>query len=214
MNHRDIRELLADFALGRLEGGQRDRIQEHLAGCSRCREWLATYELLGRALEARQAADHPRGELAEWAVLDGELPEAASRHLAECPSCRSELERLREAISAARETRPREPAVRWASAAAVAVLLLAGSLLLFTRQPTATDQIIRGGVLTGEQTFTGRSIVASDVELQPGSRIVFEAGKMVALGDGFVVGSRVTFEAATDDRPGGSGKPEREAPGS
>lgn len=215
MSHRDTRELLPDFAQGRLEAEGRAAIEEHLAVCPACREWLETYHLLGRALAAQEETEHPdSADLAAWAARNDELPPGAAAHLEGCAECGREVELLTAAIRAARgaeqieevesrRLRPRRGrmAIAWTAAASLVLLVLAGSLLLDFRGDEERDYVISGVTLSGEETISARSIHASAAKILPGSAVVFEAGELIALGEDFVVASGATFEAgnsATD----------------
>lgn len=217
MTHQEIRGLLADHALGRLGQRERAAIDEHLAGCSACRGWLTTYDLLGRSLGRPTPLEHPdAAELAGWAVLHAaDLPAEATAHLEACPACRRELDLLGAALTAARgdlpdaEAEPRRLARRrkpraaaWAAAAAVALAVVAGWILLAPRSELDRERVIAGGHLTGNATISARSIYAANVEIASGSNIILEVGDMVTLGEGFVVASGATFAAGAVGSPG------------
>ena len=50
--HRELRELLGSYALGHLEGAERDRLRAHLDGCADCRAELADLAPLAARLAA------------------------------------------------------------------------------------------------------------------------------------------------------------------
>lgn len=207
MNHREASKLLAELEQGRLRPPQREEVERHLEACPACREWLAAYGLLGRAL-AGAAAEHPEaGELAAWAVAgSGESPGSLGEHLAQCPDCRRDAELVGAALAAARGDEQREEADRrrlakrrfaLASAAAAAALVLAvlgGTLISRPAPDAAQEQVLSGRTLVGEETFVGPSIHASGVKIESGSRIVFEAEDLVTFGEGFEVASGASLE--------------------
>lgn len=203
MSHREIHALLAEYAQGRLETASATEIAAHLAGCPDCREWLATYGLLERAL-AEGAGRHPASaELAAWAAAGDDPPAAAAAHLQACAGCARELRLVSQAIAAARgpeqaeedlAERPRRSRIVWA-AAAVALLVLGGSQLLELRRAPESEYVISGVRLASEETITARSIHASAAEIAAGGNVVFAGADRIALGEGFVVAAGARFEA-------------------
>lgn len=101
MTHEEIRDLLASYALGALEAGERDNVAAHLVGCEKCRT-----------------------EFAEYADVADALPEALALAApsAVSPSARSWL------LTAVRPSRRRLPILRL-TAAAVMVALIASVIL-------------------------------------------------------------------------------------
>ena len=226
VRHRYGSELLADYAARRLDARSRPIVEEHLAECADCREWLETYRLLASGLATEQTTGHlPSADLAAWAVLEDQPPGKAVAHLAACATCGRELELVTAAIRAARrEGHEEQPAswwrpggrrrAVWLAAASLVLVVLAGSLLLTLRGGTTQTYEISGVVLAGEETFTARSIHASDVEIRPASEIVFQAEELVVLGEDFVVASQATFEAGITppSSRGAAGKDRRTQP--
>lgn len=212
MKHSEIQGLLADWAAGGSDPTPTATLEDHLTRCLDCREWVETYRLLGNALAARTAAEHPSSaELGAWAALDGPPPDAARAHLATCPACREELEIVRAAVLAARDDahhdlsvarapRVKRSVLRWAAAAGIAFLGIAGSIWFLSREESPPQYVMSGGAFTGDEVISAPSIHASQMVVQSGSRVVFEASEMVSLGDGFVVAADATFEAGTTGR--------------
>jgi len=68
MNCRQVVELMTDYIEGILSTDERDRFEEHIAGCDGCRAYLAQMQT-ARNL-AHRLADEPLPESIERELLD------------------------------------------------------------------------------------------------------------------------------------------------
>lgn len=112
MNHRQAVEYLPDYEAGSLNGDAEKAVERHVEGCSSCRDWLSTRDLLAGAMsrEWDRGRDHPDSDLLALCVVRPEEIHEPDRdelreHLHSCPVCRHDLSSLQEAV---REARPVE----------------------------------------------------------------------------------------------------------
>lgn len=145
--HEEMERLLPWLANGTLAGGERDRVERHLAACPACREELAREQALAAALcEAGEIAPSPHP--AQLARLLGRLDEPAAAEPAPARP-RPFARRLRRLAAGT------PVPVRWALAAQLALV----ALLLATgdwrpeppagSQPAATFQTLSDPVAPG-----------------------------------------------------------------
>jgi hypothetical protein len=91
--------LMTDYQSGHLDAATRIAVEQHLRGCSECRE---TLELM-RALSGKKLDDtFPAGGHPMWALLaayyenpgglDSSLHDRVAEHLKSCPECASDVE--------------------------------------------------------------------------------------------------------------------------
>lgn len=212
MSHDTILQDLADYSTGRLEPASRRRIDEHLASCTECASWLATYRLLASSLEP---GPHPRSrQLALYAIAPGELLQEDRQrirtHLDVCRPCRSELQLTQAATHEAR--RPRRLRPRWrrwkvgaaipsvprrlAIAAGVVLLLITGTALLYHRSPATNGAAPTARTLHGNQLLEGDGVVIAATEIAPGADVTIRADQLVIFGEGFsmAAGAKLTVE--------------------
>jgi hypothetical protein len=94
---------LADFAAGRLSGGERAEIEAHALQCSDCREMAEAYRMMAAA------AVHPESSaIAERAILSEAVKpgDEVTAHLGSCADCADDLAAARaaNAVAGMRET--------------------------------------------------------------------------------------------------------------
>ncbi len=203
MHHLEASNLLTHYLSGDLRPGRRKEVEEHLAQCSECAEWVATYSLFTEAL-----VEHPPSlELARFALapetLDPPSRESCAEHLKRCRECRGQLELVRQAAS---ETRPvrvpapvRSPTRRrvWVALAASAVLVFGATFALRTTDRLPADYVLANSTLRGDQTILAdRSILVEATDVAPGAALKLES-EVVAFGDGFSVKNGATLVVVT-----------------
>ena len=106
MDHADARQLISDWARGRLDASRAQEVAEHTKSCADCTaaaEAVARLEAEGRRL-ATGVSPHPSPEtLARYVALPGESStlELASVgvHLRECATCREDVDLVRAAAA-------------------------------------------------------------------------------------------------------------------
>jgi hypothetical protein len=153
--HDELRQLLGGYVLGGLDAHDRQRLEEHLAGCEACREELASYAPLPGLL--RQAGPVPDRD-------DRPSPDLLPRLL-------SEVQR--------RRTVRRRAAVL-AAAAAVVVALAGAWLARPTEEPAPERQATTVALsAVGEGAAEGS---AELVEKGWGTELVLEASSLPAAG--------------------------------
>ncbi|MFW6012073.1 MAG: hypothetical protein ACOC92_00015 [bacterium] len=148
MKHRQAIEYLSELGTGSLDANAEEALASHAERCPRCRDWLATRDLLAEGLGRDRSAggEHPDSELLALCVLRPEEVDESDReelrsHLRRCPVCQEDMALTREAVQGARPgemspvaaPRPRVPVLprrrAWVAAALV-VVSLGGGLLL------------------------------------------------------------------------------------
>jgi len=219
MDHREIEVCLPDFAAGNLDEATSANISLHIEKCAGCRSWLETYESLFAEMSRPEENEHPTSEILALRVtrpeeeyeFDGADLE---HHLSACEDCRQDLERVGEAVRAARpspipaaNTSPFKVArVWWRVAAAGIVGVGLGSLLMFGRLGVDKPEIelfeISDTVIEGTQLIQSEgSITISQVRIKDGATVTIHAGDSVAFGNGFQVGpeTRVSIGAGPSD---------------
>ncbi|MFQ6130633.1 MAG: anti-sigma factor family protein [Armatimonadota bacterium] len=140
MNCQQVREQLADYSAGFVQGDRRQRVKAHLSECEMCRERLAEYRELDRLL------GNDRLEAGE-ALVQGVMARVRAEP---APVRRPWLDRL-ESLG---------PALAWASVVSCAMLVLYAHLVewlelvgpltidwSFLAQPTAAMLFVAGAVL-------------------------------------------------------------------
>lgn len=216
MNHRWVERRLSEFAAGELPAVLHARVRSHVESCEECRAWLETLAFFRDALGSGGASASPghpsSAELAEWAVGRRDVPAGAQRHLESCPECHRALTLTRQATrTAGRDESSRRGWVsaterpflrRLAAAAGIALVLLAGGLLLRRSGPGESNYRVPAGYLVGEQVidFPG-SIEAAGVQIDSGSSISFKARESVVLGEGFVVAQDASLTVEVTEPP-------------
>jgi hypothetical protein len=144
MDHREIEGYLPEFAAGDLDEATRATVASHVDQCGDCRAWLETYETLFAAMPRREEYQHPASEILALCVTRPEEEyefEGANldHHLNDCEDCRKDLERVGDAVRAARpspssfaHTSPSKLASSWWRVAAAGIVGIGiGSLLIF-----------------------------------------------------------------------------------
>jgi anti-sigma factor RsiW len=118
--HADVEELLGAYALDAVDDDERERIEEHLAGCPRCRAEVAEHREVA-AMLGQSGSAAPEGV---WDKIVGALDEAP-------PPLRMEIARTRRR-SEQRSARRWSPWLQRGllAAAAVAMVALVGALLV------------------------------------------------------------------------------------
>jgi hypothetical protein len=144
MRHRDAVAYLPDFALDSLDASTRAAVESHVDRCAACKSWLKTHEFLAETLIGSPDREHPDSSLLALCAVRPEEEYELDRsgfnhHLEICGECREDLERVRDAISAARPataraahaTSPKLISSWWRIAAAAIAGLAIGSLFTF-----------------------------------------------------------------------------------
>lgn len=168
-------------------------------------------------LLARSAVDRTAVSASDARLLD--------EHLAHCASCRGEMRLARAALTEAAQPestdrgwlgRLRESSLtghrRLALAASVFFALFTAGVLYLARpavgpeaDPALDEVEISEMKIRGTEVFQApRSLLATAIEVVEGSDVIFRAGEVVALGNGFAVSSEASFTVDT----GGSTPPE------
>ncbi|MDP6668490.1 MAG: zf-HC2 domain-containing protein [Candidatus Krumholzibacteria bacterium] len=104
MEHSELRELLSDYSMGKLEGERARLLETHLGSCPECRHTLKLIGEIRRELETHGESlleGHPDADsLVSFALDDGELetPDYAriGLHIRSCSNCESEVRKVRE----------------------------------------------------------------------------------------------------------------------
>lgn len=212
MGHSQAVLKLPDYVAGELDAAARDAVERHAAGCPECRSWLDAYRTLATALggDGGGAEEHASSEEVALLAVDPAGLEEARRdaleaHLSSCGGCRGELELALAALgraagtAAAPAARPRpEASWRLAVGLAAGLVLLVAVGSLFERaaapQPPPAEFELAAESISGSRSFEAqRSIRASRVSIEDGSRVDLRAGEAVELGDGFSVGKGATL---------------------
>ena len=107
MDHREIEGYLPDFAAGDLDEATRVAVAAHVDQCADCRSWLETYETLFAGMSRREENQHPTSEILALRITrpeeDYEFDGAdLDHHFNDCEDCRQDLERVGDAVRAAR----------------------------------------------------------------------------------------------------------------
>ena len=138
MTHKEIHGNLQDYVLGLLSPGQNSEVVEHLTTCSSCRQIV---------IEEREV-----GILVRSALSCTETPDKA---------------RLRSLMPAV----PKNPKRRLVSAwtprlapAMIALLLIAGSLLVFSPDPQRQMSFFAAGTVTATSTNTPTATIAQETK--------------------------------------------------
>lgn len=209
MNHRQAVEYLPHYEAGSLNHDTEEAVERHLEGCSSCRDWLSTRDLLADALAGGQGRtrDHPDSDLLALCVVRPEEIHEPDRdelreHLISCPVCRQDLSSLQEAVREARPVKSKHVEVYrpspWrlsgrsglVAASLVAVLLgggLVGLLGLFL------DRIPPGGAHSDGASAHGSPPVASSEPMNELSGRDLEGTRLVS-GDRRLVVSKLTVK--------------------
>jgi len=143
MNHREIEGYLPDFAAGELDEAKRATVVSHIDECEECQSWLETHDLLFTAISQREENQHPTSEILALCVTRPEEEYEFNgadldHHLNDCEDCRKDLERVCDAVRAARpspssfaHTSPSKLTSSWWRVAAAGILGVGiGSLLI------------------------------------------------------------------------------------
>jgi len=219
MDHREIEGCLADFAAGDLDEATSADISLHIENCAECRSWLETYESLFAEMSRREENQHPTSEILALRVTrpeeEYEFDGAdLDHHLSACEDCRQDLERVGEAVRAARPSptptanTPLFKVARswWRVAAAGIVGIGIGSLLIFGTlgidQPDNELFEISDTVIEGTHLIeTEGSITISHVRIKDGATVTIHAGDSVAFGNGFQVGPETRVSVGAGSGP-------------
>jgi anti-sigma factor RsiW len=146
MSHDAIRELLAPVALGAAEPDEVARVEEHVAGCTGCREELAGLRSAADVLALAVPQHDPSPALRE-SLMTRVRAEAAERQAAAEPAERAPRRgfgsRVRGTLSSIRPW----PAV--AVAAVIAALLLGWNIVLQTSEDSGGGEQVAALSVTG-----------------------------------------------------------------
>lgn len=217
MRHRLAIEYLPEVGTGSLDASAEEALASHAERCPRCRDWLATRDLLAEVLGRDRSAggEHPDSELLALCVLRPEEVDESDReglrsHLGRCPVCQEDIVLTREAIQGARPgeisptaaPRPRVPVVprrrAWVAAALVVVSLGGGLLLhgpLFDRlgpADTRVDEVPRITSPDREVHGTTDEFTGRDLD---GTQIIGSDQDLVVSKLTVQSGANVTFRA-------------------
>lgn len=134
MDHPELQERLEAYALGALEAEEAEAVAIHLLSCPACQSELSSYRRVADSLPSALAAGSP---------------------LRVHPSLKR---RVLAGLHAPARTRRRFRAALWPAAAALAVLMFAGSTIwgLHEQQQLARLELLRGEQLTKLQTMLDR----------------------------------------------------------
>ena len=107
MDHREIEGYLPDFAADDLDKAPRAAVAAHVDQCEECQSWLETHDFLFAAISGRKEDQHPSSEILALCITrpeeDYEFDGTdLDHHLAHCEDCRRDLERVSDAVRAAR----------------------------------------------------------------------------------------------------------------
>src|SRR5215470_549217 len=135
MEHSELQEMLEAYALGALEAEEAEAVAIHLLSCAGCREELSAYQRVAGRLPAALAARSP---------------------LRVHPSLKR---KVLAGLQAPTRTRRRFRAALWPAAAALAVLMFAGSTVwgLHVQQQVGRDELLRSQQLAKLQTVLDRN---------------------------------------------------------
>lgn len=222
MDHREIEDYLPDFAAGDLDESTRVAVSAHVDRCADCRSWLETYETLFAGMSQREENQHPTSEILALCITrpeeDYEFGGAdLDHHLDDCEDCREDLERVGDAVRAARPSptpaaniSPFRVAPSWWRVAAAGVVGVGiGSLLMFGtvgfdqprievsdrssgldgRGNDSSREEISDAEIEGTRFIEAEgSLTISQVRIKDGARVTIYAGDGVAFGNGFQIG--------------------------
>jgi hypothetical protein len=221
MNHDAAIELLIEREHRRLAAEEEALLERHLNQCQSCLDALETYRLLADSLVADEAISgqgHPSSdELARLVVALDSPDQAASgairQHVRSCGECSRYLDLCATAVGQAKRQKPpvedrsakasksRTTPLRVALAAGIVGAVVGVSLLVDnTKAPGPLTRSIAKEDLVGSQVILARdSISAGAVKISGGSEITLQAGRVVALGDGFSVDRGASLIVKIDD---------------
>ncbi len=211
MKHRDATELLVEFAEGSLEDVTWNEMNDHVAACKDCQDWLHTFTLLSHVPEGSEHHSHPDSlDLAKCSTRPDEECEPDHRglrsHLSSCRTCRQDLETVRRAVVHARPgaethaTSPFTPARSttwwWTAAAATGIVGFALGAIFGTGIapgiPNASTSHDRGagaavGVAPGAPPASRASI--------SGERLIRSEDQITIVNTSILPGASVTIQA-------------------
>lgn len=199
------------------ELGERDRreVEEHLAGCRECADWVETYRLLSQALRpsldlSGSVPGHPSSDVLSRLALGTDLLEAeerrsCERHLSSCSEC-SELVALVRSGAVQARTRSRAAGSIWVSSLkwAAGLVLVVGALVIGRSALTVpAHSELTGSTLTGRETVQAQdSILVETTTIESGAELTLRTGNSVAFGDGFSVASGGTLSVVVGNGHG------------
>lgn len=205
MTHEQVERFLPEIALGS-ESGVEAGVEQHVARCERCQDWLETYQLVGASFQVdfEGGEQHLSSEqLAQEATGVGRDhgDAVAQAHLASCRQCSGELEIARAALNQHTgpvvESSPNQGRMSPAFALIAAGLAAALGLVFWTGRPEVAppaDYLLSERALSGTEVFAAdSSITVLDTEVGEGADVTLRAGETVSLGDGFSVESGGSF---------------------
>lgn len=221
MQHRNAYGYLIDLVEGELRGRQRAEVEAHVETCEDCGTWLATYSLISKVTQGASAHPDPNS-IASYAIEPGNLSRRERSklqdHLENCRSCAREYKVTCRALTRARGGggKGRISDSLWSGEwkpALAAAAIFAVAVLLFIYAPGVTDQSeyrLSDQRLQGSRVVEATNrLVATNVQVEPNSDIVFRASQTV-LGDDFSVsrGARLVIATtgASSDAPTNTGK--------
>jgi len=224
IGHDSAVSLLTEAEHRRLVGEERASLDAHLATCHECAEIAETYSILAKSMkEAQGPQEHPSSEqLAALAVANKPATDAQTvilkQHVDGCDECREHVElctralhearmpalgiQFRPAAGAGARTKLHAVSVRLALAAGLVGFFIAVSTLVDTNNlgPPETS-VVEGESLLGTQVIRAAvTLSAGNVRIKSGSDITLQAGRIVAIGDGFAVDNGASLTVKIENR--------------
>jgi hypothetical protein len=212
MNHARAIELLIDFMDGRLDQVTQAEIDDHIATCGECRDWIETYELITMSFGGQAAGQHPNGDILALCAARADEQyepdrESLRHHLERCPDCRSDLQLVHAAVLGARPASDHLPVpvekrrvARWALAVAAAAATFAISSVLWFGAPNPMSEgttPVRDGVGTVPVALETRSedvFEFSEPEID-GTRVIDTSGSILVSRTRIREGADVTIRS-------------------
>jgi len=240
MRHSEATDHLADFAAGLLDPLLIEQVRIHTRDCAECRHWLELHGPMIRMLTRDVPPAHPSSrELAICATAPHEEHErgreALGDHLRSCPDCRSHVDLVRAAISAARPSgaetggssspriSPRSSAQLKAAAGFAGVALISALVFFHFVRPAKPGREAHPPAAQmipwSEAEIAGHRVIDADSDLlfsrttvSDGADLTIRSSGRVAFGNGFRLGSTARMVVVNTnesrrptDRPNTSG---------
>jgi len=212
--------LLTRFVTRTLASSRRSEVEEHVVECDDCRAWVTTFSLLAQSLgdEAeRSVSSHPSSlDLSTFALaahtLDDATRERCATHVRRCATCRREVELVGAAVSEARQgdraavSDSAPIRKRFASPARLAwaagLLLAIGGLVLLqpSGPPSSGERQVQRKIFHGSSVVRARDfMLVEETKITSGAEVSLEAGRAVAFGNGFSVGSGASLSVLVEE---------------